>query len=76
MVIRRNKKKKAAFVKVYSLEGLEKQKQIVNFTDIFSFHSVRDTNIIGDNDDLEKKYLNAKEQIDLDDCYEDWLMWY
>ena len=73
LVISRNKKKKTAFVKFYSLEGLEKQKQIVNFTDIFSFHSVRDTNIIGDNDDLEKKYLNAKEQID---CYEDWLMRY
>ena len=54
-----------------------KQKEIVNFTDIFSFHSVRDTKIIGDNDDLEKKYLNAKEQLELsDDYYEDWLMWY
>ena len=47
-----------------------------SFSDIFSFHSVRDSKIIGDNDSLENKYLTAKEQIELDDCYEDWLMWY
>ena len=76
LVVSQNKKKKTPFVKFYSLEGLEKQKQIVNFSDIHKFHSVRDSKIIGDNDSLEKKYLNAKEQIELDDCYEDWLMWY
>ena len=54
-----------------------KQKQIVHFSDIHKFQSVRDSKIIGDNDDLEKKYLNAKEQLELsDDYYEDWLMWY
>ena len=54
LIVSRNKKKKTAFVKFYSLEGLEKQKQIVNFSDIHKFHSVRDSKIIGDNYDLEK----------------------
>ncbi len=38
---------------------------------------MRDSKIIGDNDDLEKKYLNTKGQLKLsDDYFEDWLMWY
>ena len=54
LVVSRNKKKKTAFVKFYPQEGFDKQKQIVNFSDIHKFHSVRDSKIIGDNYDLEK----------------------
>ena len=50
-VISRNKRKKTAFVKNYTAEGLQKKKQIVNMTDIRPFQHNFNEFTIGENEE-------------------------
>ena len=59
-VVSRNKRKKTAFVKFFSLSGLQKIKQLVPLQDIRAFEDHFNKFIIGHNDQLNQIFLLAE----------------